>query len=124
MREHRGLLVLVTLGGVLGSLGRWGVGETLPHPWGTVVVNVTGALLLGVLTAWTQARRVRAFLGIGVLGGWTTFSTSMLDTRDLLTEGRVPTALLLYLGGTLVLGLSAAWAGLVLGRLVRRGRRT
>ena len=134
LREHRDVVAVVAVGGALGSLGRWGLGEALGHEsgeiaWSTFIVNVSGALLLGVLaavTAGTAWRRMRPFLGVGVLGGWTTFSTYMLDTRDLLVAGRVPAALLAYLGGTLGAGLVAVWLGLVAGRLLlvagRRGR--
>jgi CrcB protein len=137
VREHRDVVAVVAAGGALGSIGRWGLAEALPHgpgevAWSTFAVNVTGALLLGFLMAamadvLAGTRYVRPFLGVGVLGGWTTFSTYMLDTRDLLAAGRVPAGLLLYLGGTLVLGLVAVWLGLVAGRVLlavgrRRGR--
>ena len=133
-REHRDVVLVVALGGALGSLGRWAVGEALPHSsggiaWSTVLVNVTGALLLGLLMSamadvLARTRYVRPFLGVGVLGGWTTFSTYMLYTRDLLAAGRVPVALLGYLGGTLVAGLAAVWLGLVAGRALLVLRRT
>ena len=133
-REHRDVVLVVALGGALGSLGRWAAGEALPHSsgdvaWSTVLVNVTGALLLGLLMSamadvLARTRYVRPFLGVGVLGGWTTFSTYMLDTRDLLAAGRVPVALLGYLGGTLVAGLAAVWLGLVAGRALLVLRRT
>lgn len=127
VREHRDILVAVAAGGVVGSLGRWGLGELLPHDlggfaWSTFTVNVTGALLLGLLMALmvdvlAGTRYVRPFFGVGVLGGWTTFSTYMFDTRAMLDAGRVPAGLLLYLGGTLVVGLVCVWVGLVAGRV-------
>jgi CrcB protein len=62
-------------------------------------------------------RYVRPFFGVGVLGGWTTFSTYMFDTRAMVADGNVPTGLLLYLAGTVVAGLVCVWAGLVTGRI-------
>jgi fluoride exporter len=116
---------VVAVGGALGSAARWGITETLPHspwriPWGTFVENVTGAFLLGalmvfVLERWSPSRYVRPFLGVGLLGGYTTFSTYLLETRDLLADGH-PEAALAYVLGTLVAGLLAVAAGVVLAR--------
>ena len=137
VREHRDVLAVIAVGGAIGSLGRWAVGELVPHDpggfaWSTFAVNVSGALLLGLLMAFmadllASTRYVRPLLGVGVLGGWTTFSTYMFDARAGLAADRVPTALL-YLGGTVVVGLVAVWLGLVAGRWVivaagRAGRR-
>src|SRR3954463_13718444 len=76
-------------GGVLGALARWGIGAALPHdagswPWATLLVNVTGCALIGVLLAVLLARFpahpwLRPFLATGVLGGYTTFSTFAVD---------------------------------------------
>jgi CrcB protein len=133
VRERWDVLLVIAAGGALGSLGRWALAEAFPHgeghvAWGTFVANVTGALLLGVLMVlvldvWPPHRYVRPFLGVGVLGGYTTFSTYMLDTRALLASGEVPTALT-YLFGTLLCGLAAVWAGIALTRgLVAAGVR-
>jgi fluoride exporter len=126
---HWDVLAVVAVGGALGSLARWGVGEVVPwngegFPWATFVENVSGAFALGVLMAllldvWPPRRYVRPFVGVGLLGGYTTFSTYMLEARDLLAGDRVPLALA-YLGGTLVTGLLAVWAGIVLARLAVR----
>jgi CrcB protein len=79
-----------------------------------------------VLDVWPSQRYVRPFLGVGVLGGYTTFSTYMLDARLLLGEGQVLTAFA-YLGGSLLAGLLAVWAGIASARLIalrpRRSRR-
>jgi len=125
--ERKDILAVIAVGGALGSLGRWGLGVLIPHDtgsfaWSTFAVNVTGAFLLGVLMAfmvdvWARTRYVRPFLGVGVLGGWTTFSTYMGDARAMLAAGHVPSALLLYVGGTLLVGLGCVWAGLMAGRL-------
>ncbi|TGN65316.1 CrcB family protein [Nocardioides eburneiflavus] len=124
---HADVLAVISAGGSLGSLGRWGVGELLPwsgttFPWATFVVNVSGALALGVLMVfvlevWRPHRYVRPFVGIGVLGGWTTFSTYALEARDLLAAGRPATAFA-YVGGSLVAGLVAVWLGILAARLL------
>lgn len=129
-------LAVIALGGALGSGARYGVAEAMPHapgtvPWSTVTVNVSGGFLLGLimvflLDEWSPRRYVRPFLGVGFLGGYTTFSTYMLDTLALLEPGQRATAVL-YLLGSLVVGLGAVWAGMVaarvLVRLARRSRR-
>ncbi|MDX6300581.1 MAG: fluoride exporter [Nocardioidaceae bacterium] len=136
MRSEWDVLAVVSVGGALGSLGRWGVSRALPHadgqvPWATSVENLSGALLLGLLMAvvlsrGAPGRYLRPFVGVGVLGGYTTFSAYMLDTRGLLAAGHLPTALG-YLLGTLAGGLVAVWAGLATGRgllaAAGRGRR-
>lgn len=127
VRANLDLLPVIAAGGALGSLARWGLAEALPHPasafaWGTFVANASGALLLGLLMAfvlgpWAGRRYLRPFLGVGVLGGYTTFSTWMLDTRGLLATGHVPLALG-YLGGTLAAGMLAVVLGMAGGRAV------
>jgi fluoride exporter len=125
MRSRWDVLLAIAAGGAVGSLARWVVAEALPHgrdrvPWSTVLDNVPGALLLGalmvfVVDVWPPTRLVRPFLGVGVLGGYTTFSTYMLDTRDLLAAGR-PALAVGYLFGTLFVGIAAVWLGVVLAR--------
>ena len=119
------VLAVISLGGALGSLARWGLGEAMPHDRGifaasTLVANLSGALALGVLMVlvlevWPPTRLVRPFLGVGVLGGYTTFSTYMLDTEEMLRAGRAGLAAA-YLFSTLVLGLLASWTGVALTR--------
>jgi CrcB protein len=124
---HWDVLLVIAAGGALGSLARWWLGELLDHragdfPWATVTENVTGSFALGflmvlVLELFPTLRYLRPFLGVGVLGGFTTFSTYALDTRTLVVADR-PALALLYLGGTLVAGLLAVWVGLGLGRVL------
>lgn len=121
------VLLAISAGGALGSLARWGVGELVPwsgtdFPWATFIENVSGGFALGVLMVfvidvWPPHRYLRPFLGVGLLGGYTTFSTYMLDARQLLAEGQVLTAFA-YLGGSLLAGLVAVWAGIAVARLV------
>ena len=117
------LLLVVALGGALGSLARYGIAMALPHgrselPVATLLVNVAGCLLLGVLVAgWPHARWLRPFAGTGVLGGFTTFSAFALETDRLLD--RAPIVAIVYVGLSLLLGLLAAALGLRLGARVR-----
>jgi fluoride exporter len=121
------ILAVIALGGALGSLGRWAVGHAFVaprggFPWATFVENLTGGFALGVLMifildVWPPSRYIRPFVGVGVLGGFTTWSTYMLDTRALVVADRTPMAAL-YLFGTLIGGVAAVWAGILLARLV------
>ena len=134
LRGRGDILLAIAVGGALGSLARWSLAEALPHGpddfvWSTFTANVTGALALGMLMALmvdvlAHTRLIRPFLGVGVLGGYTTFSTYMLDARTLLAEGRAWVALA-YVAATLVTGLLAVWVGVVAGRSAVRlaGRR-
>lgn len=113
-----GTLLAVASGGVIGSLGRWGFSSASGGaPWGTLVVNLSGALALGLLVAWLGAAHrhplVRPFAAVGLLGGWTTYSTFALDGHGLAADGLG--GLLGYLALTLGLGVAAALAGLALG---------
>lgn len=125
VRSRWDVLLVISAGGALGSLARWGVGELLPwsgdgFPWATFVENVSGGFALGVLMVllldlWPARRYLRPFLGVGVLGGYTTFSTYMLESRDLLAGDQAATAFA-YLAGSLVAGLVAVWLGITLAR--------
>jgi CrcB protein len=136
------VLSAIAAGAVLGSEARYALSLALPHsaghwPVATWWTNLTGSFLLGalmvVLTELTSPHRlVRPFLGVGVLGGYTTFSTAMVDTRQLLDSGSwelawaylVGTAgavlLAVLLGATLVRAAAAAGRRLA---VRRRGRR-
>lgn len=123
-RGDSGLLTAVAAGGVLGSLSRYAVGLALPHAtgafaWSTFLVNVTGSLAMGVLVVWvlSMARPhpwLRPFLGVGVLGGWTTFSSYALDLHAMVQAGHGLVASA-YLVGSLVVGLVAVGLGVTLG---------
>ena len=128
------VLAVIAVGGALGSLARWGLSQLFPHdgsgfPWATFDANVSGCLLLGVLMALIAdvlppSRYLRPFLGVGVLGGYTTFSTYLLDVRNLLASGAAGTAAG-YLVGSLLAGTAAVWVGISAVRaflLVRRWR--
>lgn len=132
VRVRGDVLLVISVGGALGSLGRWGVGELLPwsgrgFPWATFVENLSGGFLLGglmvfLLDVWTPRPYLRPFLGVGVLGGYTTFSTYMLETHDLLADGQAALAAT-YLFGTLVAGVLAVWLGVAAARFAVHLRR-
>jgi CrcB protein len=102
------------VGAVLRYLADLGVARLAGrrYPWGILAVNLTGSFALGLVTS---ALPDQAFLlGAGLLGGYTTFSTAMLDTVALWRDGERPASAFNAIG-MLVLGLLAATAGLVLG---------
>ncbi|WP_222267987.1 fluoride efflux transporter FluC [Modestobacter marinus] len=126
------VLAAVAAGGVLGAEARYGLSLVLPQstgqwPWATWLVNVSGCFLIGVLmvvvTELTSPHRLlRPFLVVGVLGGYTTFATAMVDVQQLALAGRAGAALG-YLLGTLAAAVLATYAGATLARaLGRRGR--
>jgi CrcB protein len=125
------VICAVSLGGAVGSLARWALAAAMPagragFPWATFITNASGCLLIGVLMVlvtevWAGRRLLRPFLGIGVLGGYTTFSTYTVDVTRLVSAGRAGTALA-YLAGTAVAAFVAVYLGTVAARLVvRRG---
>lgn len=113
-------VVLVSAGGVVGALARYGLGLAWPtaagdFPWTTLLINVVGCLLIGVLVVltsevFTAHPLVRPALATGVLGGFTTFSTFAVDARDLFADGRAGIALA-YLVLTPALALLAVTVG-------------
>jgi len=124
-RADPALLASVAVGGVLGSLGRYAVGAALPHapgtfPWATLLVNVTGAFAMGLLVAYLVDRPgvhrlARPFVGVGVLGGWTTFSALAVDVVVLGAHHQVQAALV-YVTATFLVGTLAVAAGSLLGQ--------
>lgn len=121
------VLGAVAVGGAAGAAARYGIGEAWPgepreFPWATFTVNVSGCLLLGLVMVlavevWPSSRYVRPLLGVGLLGGYTTFSTYALESRDLIAIGRGDVAGL-YLAGGVAAALVAVWAGVLLARLL------
>lgn len=120
------LLLVIAVGGAVGGGARYLTGAVIGHerfPWNTFVENVVGCALLGVLMVlvlevWQPHRYARPFLGVGVLGGYTTFSAYAVETHGLLTQGRGPAALA-YLFGSVAAGLCATWVGIALARRLR-----
>ncbi len=120
-------LLIVAFGGAAGAVarylvggwcaGRWGA----DFPYGTLVINVSGSLVLGFVAVLTTERfsapNIRLLVGVGFLGAYTTFSTYQYESLQMLMEGSTARALL-NLFGSLALGVPAAWLGTVLARLL------
>ncbi|MGP1395285.1 MAG: fluoride efflux transporter CrcB [Inquilinaceae bacterium] len=120
------MVLAVALGGALGALARYGVmvGATrlvgIGFPWGTLAVNVVGSVAMGLLVevmalVWSPGPEVRAFLVVGVLGAFTTFSTFSLDVVVLAQRGEAWAAAA-YVAASLILCIGGLIAGLRLAR--------
>ena len=132
MHLRPALIGLVIVGGTLGTAAREALSLTIAplgsFPLAIFLINVAGAFALGLLLerlvhdgpGATMRRNARLLAGTGFLGGFTTYSALATDTDLLLRAGEVSTGIL-YAVGTLLLGLVAAWAGIVLGGSARRG---
>jgi len=120
------ILIAVAAGGAIGAAARYlfagwvqrAIGAD--YPWGVMAVNVAGCLVMGALTEamalkWSVSPEVRAFLAVGILGGFTTFSSFALDTATLASRG----TLMLpfgYVLGSVLLSIGGFYAGLHLVR--------
>ncbi|MDT0274470.1 fluoride efflux transporter CrcB [Blastococcus goldschmidtiae] len=118
--------VAAALGGALGALARWGVAEALPYqpgswPTATLLVNVAGCLLLGLLIGLVDAGSpwLRPFLGTGVLGGFTTYSAFAVETVQLTDAGR-PGLAAGYVAASVLGGVAASALGTLAGRAAAR----
>ncbi|WP_245671752.1 fluoride efflux transporter CrcB [Nocardia amamiensis] len=124
-RAHGVVLLVVAAGGALGALARYGLAQGLPahpdhFPMATFVANVSGCFLIGVLMVavteiWAVPRLLRPFLGVGVLGGFTTFSTYANEIRGLLRPDTIAVAFA-YSAGTVICALLATAAAMWLTR--------
>ena len=114
--------LLIALAGGLGAATRLVVDGLVrrrvlpPFPWATVLINITGSFLLGLLVGLGPGDRWQDVAGTGFLGGYTTFSTASLETAGLLLDRR-PLAALANGLGVLVVCVAAAAGGYALGRL-------
>lgn len=127
------VLAAVAAGGALGASARYGISLLWPagpgaFPWATLVINAAGSALIGVLMALiSEGGRpaphplLRPFVGTGILGGFTTFSTYAVDFSRLLDEEQAGTALA-YAGLTVVAALGSVWAAASVTRRAVRGR--
>jgi CrcB protein len=117
----------VGVGAFLGANARYWVGGWAADrfgtafPYGTFVINVTGSFAIGLLAAFFSERAFslnwRLFLMVGVLGGYTTFSSYSYEALQLFEDGAYIFGAL-YMFGSPVLGLAGCLAGVALGRLV------
>lgn len=112
-------ILLVAAGGTIGTAVRLALVLVIPEtggfPWAILLANVVGAFLIGIVAARLPASRdLRVFLGTGLLGGFTTYSSYTTGTALLWAQS--PALAVAYALGSLVFGLAAAAAGLRLGR--------
>ncbi|MCX5723880.1 MAG: fluoride efflux transporter CrcB [Nitrospirae bacterium] len=124
-------LLLIGAGGFIGSVLRYLVSglaqtlsQTMAFPYGTLAVNVLGCLGIGFLSHLFAARSfigadLQAFLVVGILGGFTTFSAFGNETMNLLREGEAALALM-NVGAQLLLGLGSVWLGYTVAHVVWR----
>ena len=120
------MMLLIALGGAIGAVSRYGTSLGVhalfgrSFPYGTLVVNVLGSFIIGLLTVLllerlTQSGALRGLLLIGFLGAFTTFSTFSYETLALFENGEVTKALV-NVASSLILCLSAVWLGTLIGR--------
>jgi fluoride exporter len=126
----------IAIGGIIGAEGRYAVGRAMPHvppqfPTSTLLINISGCVLIGVLMAvlgqfTTPHRLVRPFLAIGILGGYTTYSTFAVDVQQLLVRHRPATAFEYLVATAVGCALAvwvATWATIRASRTVTTARR-
>ncbi|HZQ82369.1 MAG TPA: fluoride efflux transporter CrcB [Gaiellaceae bacterium] len=122
------VIVGVALGGALGASARYGLDTLIEErvssvfPWATFAINVTGCFVIGILTEQLVDRHhlpawIRVGLIVGVIGGYTTFSTFSQEAFTLI-ESRDFGVTILYAAGSIVLGILAVWGGTALGRVL------
>lgn len=120
--------VMIAIGGAIGAIARYQIAAVIQaripvgFPYGTFVVNVTGCLIMGFVTALLTERLVvhpnwRFLIPIGFVGAYTTFSTFELETFRAVSEGAWPVAAANIIGSCLA-GYVALWAGFVIARTV------
>jgi CrcB protein len=113
--------ILAAVGGAIGAAARHGAGLAAAQafgagfPWATLFVNIVGGFLMGVLAGVSSSLDVRVFLGVGILGGFTTFSAFSLETLQLLERGAIAAAAG-YVCASVFLALGAAALGLYCAR--------
>ena len=123
-----GMLIAVATGGALGSLARYGLTiaceELLGRsfPYGIFIANIVGSLAIGICFVLLVERALvsevwRSLAMVGFLGGFTTFSTFSLQSIGLIQEGRVVAAFV-YIVGSVLISIIAAWFGIQIARLL------
>ena len=132
IRPHEwDLLAVIAAGAVIGAEARYGISTWITHPvaampWSTVVINAARSLIIGLLMAYIDGRGacrlLRPFVGVGILGGFTTFSTFAVDVDSLIHAHRVGVAVG-YLAATILLCAVAVFSGYRAGRRAFGGAR-
>lgn len=118
-------LLAVAAGGAFGALARYwlmSLVDTGSFPWGTLVVNISGSLVMGLLYVligekMLLTQEMRALLAVGFTGAFTTFSTFALDALSLLQQGQLLPALA-YVFSSVLLCILAAWLGMSAARMI------
>jgi CrcB protein len=121
-------VLLVAAGGAIGAAARYLAGLWIvarlgaDFPWGTFFVNVTGSFIIGIVLVLVEGGTLpagaRLFLAVGILGGYTTFSSFSYETLQLLAGGGNPGPVLLNTLGQLLAGLMAVYLGVIVGRVL------
>jgi len=120
------MVLMAAMGGAIGAAGRYLVGVSAMRllgagfPWGTLIVNVVGSLIMGLMIEaialrYSVSNEMRVFLATGILGGFTTFSAFSLDFATLI-ERKAQGLAVVYLGASVCLSILALFAGLALAR--------
>ena len=119
--------IVVGLGGAAGAILRWQIGVFMsylmvPAFWGTLMVNVVGSFLVGLLLMWFQEKLpisdvLRTGILVGLLGGFTTYSAFSMETVNMMMAGLYGRAGV-YVAGMVAVCLMGTWAGVILGRSV------
>jgi len=124
-------VIFVALGGALGSVSRYlfaswiqTLSQSIDFPYGTLTVNLIGCFVIGFLAQLAETRgaftqEARAFVFIGILGGFTTFSSFGSDTINLFRDGETVNALL-NVGANVIVGLILVWLGRTIAYLIWR----
>lgn len=118
----------VAAGGAIGAMARHGVSRVSLHwlgpnfPWGTLSANILGSFAMGLIIVWLSSREpaspaLRAFLTVGLLGAFTTFSTFSLDVVTLYRDRTVMIAAA-YMGASVILAVAGLFFGLFVGRQI------
>ncbi len=121
-------LISIAVGGALGALCRYFLGNIITRlmssslPWGTFIINIVGCFFMGALMTLIVERGLlpaawRLFLCVGLLGGFTTFSSFGYEGLTLLLQGNLAVALG-YIGGSIFLGLAAVGVGVLVARAI------
>ena len=129
-KEQSDLLkyLFVGVGGCLGSILRFWLGSYIGgkmgarFPYGTLVINITGSFLIGLIFALLTVRtnwspNWRYLIPIGFIGGYTTFSSFEYETLRMIQDGQIGLGLL-YVATSVVIGFVAVWGGMIAGRVI------
>ncbi len=122
------MILAVAAGGAIGATGRYLVGRLMLNvmgpgfPWGTLTVNIVGSFLIGLLYElivykFSLSEQWQAFLVIGILGGFTTFSAFSLELGVMLEKDQFSTAAI-YAIGSVIFGIVALFAGIFAGKAI------